>query len=105
MAELPFQAWFSCAYGSTLYNQKLGTVIGWSGTDLKNVASCLIAANLNALNGFTTPHVTTATVSDIWKGYISPSGYTPIKPKGRTWTATDITKYIKGTWGEGNLWT
>lgn len=102
MWDCYFQKIFPCGTGSQFYNKKLGDVIGWGGGDIQDVARHLIAAYLNAMKGYTSPYLTTTKVQQIWNGYNSVAGY---KPAGKVWSSTDISDYIKGTWGEGEFWT
>ncbi len=102
MWDMNFQQIFPVGSGSQFFNQKLGTVIGWGGGGAQDVARHLIAAYLNAMNGWTNPYLTTSKVVEIWNGYNSVAGY---KPAGKVWSASDISNYIKGTWGEGTMWT
>lgn len=101
MWDYPFQNIFPVGRNSTFFGQKLGDVIGWSGGDTQDVARHLIAAYLNAMLGYTNPYLTTQMVVAIWNSYNSPAGYAPA---GRVWSSSDISNYIKGTWGEGKLW-
>ncbi|MRV76448.1 hypothetical protein GJ700_32530 [Duganella sp. FT92W] len=102
MTECYFQKIFPVGRTSQFYNQKLITVIGWGGGDIQDVARHLIAAYLNAMKGYTSPYLTTAKVQEIWTGYNSAGGY---KPAGKVWSSSDVSNYIKGTWGEGTMWT
>lgn len=102
MWDCNFQTIFPCGTSSEFYNQKLGTVICWGGGGIQDVARHLIAAYLNAMKNYTSPYLTTTKVQEIWVGYNSIAGY---KPAGKVWSASDISDYIKGTWGEGSFWT
>jgi hypothetical protein len=97
-----FQKIFPVGTGSEFYDKKLGDVIGWGGGGIQDVARHLIAAYLNAMKGYTLPYLTPAKVQEIWMGYNSVAGY---KPAGKVWSESDISEYIKGTWGKGTFWT
>lgn len=102
MWDCNFQVIFPCGTSSEFYNQKLSTVIDWGGGGIQDVARHLIAAYLNAMKGYTLPYLTTTKVQEIWAGYNSVAGY---MPAGKVWSESDISEYIKGTWGEGTFWT
>ncbi|MBY0238426.1 MAG: hypothetical protein K2X55_03835 [Burkholderiaceae bacterium] len=102
MWDCTFEKIFPCSSSNTTYyGKKLGAVIGYTGGGTQDVARHLIAAYLNAMKGYTSPYLTTTLVQKIWSDYNSYAGY---KPAGKVWTSTQISDYIKGTWGEGTFW-
>lgn len=82
--------------GSPYASMTLGEVINMSGGGLQDTARHLIAAYLNAAKGYTLPYLTTDKVKEIWLLNLSAAGF---QPAGKVWNTTEISNYIKATWG------